>query len=199
MAYLSPIQVAHYAYDAGFRGASLVTAVAVADAESTFDSSAISPGDSCLGLWQINKVHDETNPNALFNSNYNAKMAYSISDHGTNWSAWSTYTSGAYTRYLNLAETVARAATQPSYTHLNVRLNGQSFPAIEVKNTTFLLWTALKKWDIPHRYLGNGKFSINGRTVQGIVYEGNTYLNWGSIPHIKAVKISGEFNFTDSH
>lgn len=199
MTYLPPNQVAHYAYDAGFRGSSLVTAVAVADAESTFDTSATSPGDTCIGLWQINKVNDETNPSTLFNPSYNAKMAYSISNGGTNWSAWSTYTSGTYRRYLSVAESVARAVTLPSYPHLNVRVNGQLFPAIAVQNTTYLLWTVLNKWGIPHRYLGNGKFSINGRTVQGIVYGGNTYLNWASIPDVKAIKINGEFNFTDSH
>ncbi|MCF8564379.1 transglycosylase SLT domain-containing protein [Alicyclobacillus tolerans] len=199
MTYLPANQVAHYAYDAGFRGNSLVTAVAVADAESTFDTSAIGPGDMCIGLWQVNKVHDEANPSALFEPSYSARMAYSISNQGTNWSAWTAYTNGSYKRYWSIAETAVRTMAQPTYSHLNVHVNGQSFPAIAVKNTTYLLWTALKKWDIPYRYLGNGKFSINGRAVQGIVYEGNTYLNWSSIPYIKVIKINGEFNFTDSH
>ena len=199
MAYLSPIQVAQYAYHAGFRGSSLVTAVAVADAESKFDTSIVNPGDTCLGLWQIDKAHDRANPSALFNPSYNAQMAYTISHHGTNWSAWSTYTSGWYARYLNVAEAAARAVTHPTYPHLSVLVNGQSFSAIPVKDTTYLLWTVLKKWDIPYRYLGNGKFSINGQMAQGVIYEGNTYLNWASIPNIKVVKVNGEFNFTDSH
>lgn len=199
MTYLSPVQVAHYAYDAGFRGHSLVTAVAISDAESTFDPSAVNPGGTCFGLWQIDRIHDNANPVALSNPTYNARMAFSISNHGTNWNAWTTYSSGAYARYLNVAATAARAVTQPSYPRLNVHVNGQSFSAIAVKNTTYLLWTSLKKWDIPYRYLGNGKFSISGHTVPGIVYKGNTYLNWGSIPHVKATRINGEFNFTDSH
>lgn len=199
MTYLSPNQVAHYAYDAGFRGNSLVTAVAIADAESSFDTSATSPGDTCLGLWQINKVNDESNPSSLYDPTVNANMTYSISNGGTNWNAWTTYTSGSYTKYLSVAEAAAQSVAQPSYPSINVRVNGQPFPAIASNNVSYLLWTVLKKWDIPYSYLGNGKFSINGRTVQGIVYQGNTYLNWASIPNIKVVKINGEFNFTDSH
>lgn len=199
LTFLPPNQVAHYAYDAGFRGKALVTAVAVAGAESTFNTSAISPADTCFGLWQIDETHDIGNTSALLNPSFNASMAYSISDHGTNWRAWSTYTNGSYLRYWSSAETAAHAVTEPSYPHVNIRVNGTPFPAIANNNETYLLWTTLSNWNIPHHYIGNGKFSIDGHTVQGIVYKGNTYLEWGSIPDIKVTKTHGEFNFTDSY
>ena len=193
------MQVAHYAYDAGFRSNALVTAVAVADAESTFDTSAVSPTDTCFGLWQIDEMHARGNPSALLNPSFNASMAYSVSDHGTNWSAWTAYTNGSYRRYWSVAEAAAHAVSQWPYSHLNVHVNDTPFPAIANHNATYLLWTALSKWNIPHQYLGNGKFSVDGHTVQGIVYDGNTYLSWGSIPDIHVTKTNGEFNFTDSY
>ncbi|GEO25001.1 hypothetical protein AAC03nite_07860 [Alicyclobacillus acidoterrestris] len=199
MTYLPPAQVAHYAYDAGFRGNSLVTAVAIAGSESSFNPSATSPANTCLGLWQINKVHDTANPSALYDPSDNAKMAYSISDHGTNWRAWSTYTNGSYKKYLSVAKTAAKAVANPSYPSVNVEVDGQAFSAIAVNNETYLLWTALSKWGIPYKYLGNGKFSIQGQTVQGVVDDGNTYLNWSSIPDIQVTKVNGEFSFTDSY
>ncbi|MFD1677103.1 transglycosylase SLT domain-containing protein [Alicyclobacillus fodiniaquatilis] len=198
MAFLSPNQVAQYAYEAGFRGHSLVTAVAVAGGESTFDPAATSPGDTSIGLWQINEIHDEADPSALLNPSFSAKMAYTISEHGTNWEPWRAYTNGSYKKYVSVAETAAQDVTPKAYPHLNVDVNGKAFPAISVQNSTYLLWTVLLKCGIPHKYLGNGKFSIDGQTVQGVVHEGNTYLDWGSIPDIKVVKVNGEFNFTDS-
>ncbi|WP_258112502.1 transglycosylase SLT domain-containing protein [Alicyclobacillus sp. SP_1] len=216
MAYLPPNQVAHYAYDAGFRGNSLVTAVAIAGAESTFNTSAINYNDTCLGLWQINKMHDEARPMALFSPNVNAKLAYSIADGGRNWYAWTTYTSGWYKKFWNVAENAAhsilpKVRTQQDHSsrsktmvraikhHFGVLVNGSPFPSIVDRGVTYLLWTVLSKWNVPHKYLGNGKFSISGRTVQGLVHEGNTYLEWSTIPGIKVMKIDGAFTFTDSN
>jgi hypothetical protein len=68
------------------------------------------------GLWQINGSHDGVDGaapakggplpgsswiNSMFNPAANAKEAISISQNGTNWSAWSTYKNGAYKQYLN--------------------------------------------------------------------------------------------------
>lgn len=202
MIYLSANQVAQYAYHAGFRGKGLVTAVAIADAESTFDAKAVSPSDRSLGLWQIGKGHDKANPSALLNPKFNAKMAYSISDHGTDWSAWRTYTNGSYKKFWNVAQaaaqTVATVATT-TYPHLDVDVNGQTFPAIAVHNETYLKWTVLKKWGIPYKYLGNGRFSFQGQTVKGVVYKNDTYLPWTSFSQVHVAKTSGTFNFSISN
>lgn len=201
MSYLSANQVAQYAYDAGFRHQALVTAIAVSDGESGFNPKAASPSDTSLGLWQIGKVHDSANPSALFDPTYNAKMAYTISDHGTNWSPWRVYTSGTYKKFLGIAKKAAHRIKVKSsvYHSLRVDVNSHSFVAIKVNHETYLLWTALKKWDMPYKYTGKGKFTIDGQHVQGVVYQHDTYLPWNKIPDIQATKINGIFNFTSTY
>jgi hypothetical protein len=100
-------QVDVFASRAGFTGGSLSTIVAIAGAESGWNST---PPDNVnndiwhsrdRGILQINNhwqswVSDACayDPQCSFNA------AYKISSNGTNFSAWSTYTSGAYTSYL---------------------------------------------------------------------------------------------------
>lgn len=99
---LSPQQVRGIAYAAGFRGAALNTAVQIAGAESSFiptNSYTPGPQESSHGLWQIN-VAPTANPQyANYNLNnplVNAKIAFAMSKGGTDWSPWTTYTSGRY-------------------------------------------------------------------------------------------------------
>ncbi|MDP9727933.1 transglycosylase SLT domain-containing protein [Alicyclobacillus tolerans] len=199
MAYLSAHQVAHYAYEAGFRGSSLVTAVAIADSESSFNSTAVNPDHSCFGLWQISDSNRGAQPDLLFHPLDNARMAYFISDGGFNWSAWTSFDSGSYKQFLGIAEhSVLEVEQSAHFPRINVRVDGQPFMAVEVGNSTYMLWTILAKWGIPYKYLGNGKFSIDGRKVKGFVYKGSSYIKWRSIPNIQVNKVNGEFNFTES-
>jgi LysM repeat protein len=68
-------------------------AAEVAMAESGGRQYALSPTND-YGYWQINGSHGPAE--ATFNPMGNAKAAIAISDDGTNWDAWTTYTSGAY-------------------------------------------------------------------------------------------------------
>jgi len=72
-------------------------------AESSGRQDAIdndSNGSTDRGIWQINSVHSQFNPSLLLsNALYNAKAAVAIYN-GSGWGAWTTYTSGAYQRYL---------------------------------------------------------------------------------------------------
>jgi LysM repeat protein len=68
-------------------------AAEIAMAESGGNQYALSPTDD-YGYWQINGSHGPAL--ATFNPIGNAKAAIAISDDGTNWDAWTTYTSGAY-------------------------------------------------------------------------------------------------------
>ncbi|MEU7955963.1 transglycosylase SLT domain-containing protein [Micromonospora humida] len=105
---------AQVAYAAGFRNNPLVTAVAVAMAESSCNPSAVGsngPTAGCpngsldRGLWQINNCyHPTVNDSCAYNSQCNANAAYSISSGGSNWQPWSTYNNGAYTAYLSAAQ-----------------------------------------------------------------------------------------------
>lgn len=121
--YLTPRQIAEHAYDAGFRGQSLTTAVAVALAESGGDASAHNGQgqDDSYGLWQIN-LYGSLGParrrqfhlksdDQLYGPDLNARAAWSISDHGTDWSPWSTYTYGQYRDHLGAAHQAAQAVT----------------------------------------------------------------------------------------
>lgn len=67
-------------------------AAQVACAESGGDPDAYSPTDD-VGLWQINSSWGSE---ASTVPSVNARAAVSISDDGTSWSPWTTYTSGIY-------------------------------------------------------------------------------------------------------
>lgn len=78
--------------DAGGNPADAVTAASIAMAESGGNQYALSPTDD-YGYWQINASNGAL---ATFNPYGNARAAITLSDNGTNWSPWTTYTSGAY-------------------------------------------------------------------------------------------------------
>jgi soluble lytic murein transglycosylase-like protein len=67
-------------------------AAQIATAESGGNPDAISPTDD-YGLWQINASHGAQ---ATLNPTLNAEAAVAISSDGTNWTPWTTYTSGIY-------------------------------------------------------------------------------------------------------
>ena len=69
-----------------------VLAASVAMAESGGNPDAVSPTDD-YGLWQINGSWGSM---ASLSPDANARAAISISGDGNDWSAWTTYTSGAY-------------------------------------------------------------------------------------------------------
>jgi uncharacterized protein YgiM (DUF1202 family) len=101
-------------YNAGLRGNPLVTAVAVALAESGCNPSATgyngptagcASGSTDRGLWQINNCYHPTVSDACaYDPQCNANAAYSISGGGSNWTPWSTYNNGVYAGYLSAAQ-----------------------------------------------------------------------------------------------
>lgn len=120
---LTPEQIARHAYDAGFRGQALTTAVAVALAESAGDTHAHNavPPDDSYGLWQVNMLgalgperrrdFHLTSDAELFDPAVNARAAWSISGRGSSFHPWSTYTNGAYRGHLTEARAAARAVS----------------------------------------------------------------------------------------
>ena len=108
----------------GFKGDALKTAYAIAIAESGGRSNAhngdASTGDDSYGLYQINmigslgparrkKFNLKSNQD-LFNPSTNAGIAAHMSQRGNNWSAWSSYKTGAYMKHLKQADAVALEA-----------------------------------------------------------------------------------------
>lgn len=120
--------VARAAYNAGFRGDALVTAVAVAGGESSYNPDAV--GDVALqtekwgpsvGIFQIRTL---TNPSewtgidaqrdinqigGAANIQNNANTAFELSKNGTDFSPWSAFTSGAYNDYIENAATAVNS------------------------------------------------------------------------------------------
>jgi hypothetical protein len=85
---------------AGWSGRDLITAVAVAGAESGYNATAVGKpnrnGSRDYGLWQINSVHNPTAQNWR-DPNVNARMAYQVwSQAGRKWSPWSAYKNRSY-------------------------------------------------------------------------------------------------------
>jgi hypothetical protein len=78
--------------DAGGNSADAFMAAEIAMAESGGNQYALSPTDD-YGYWQINASNGAL---ATFNAYGNARAAITLSNDGTNWDAWTTYTSGAY-------------------------------------------------------------------------------------------------------
>jgi hypothetical protein len=97
--------IANVASQAGFRGADLVTAVAVALAESQGDPNAechdcLGVPEWSIGLWQINlNAHPQYASVNLRDPLVNAQAAYALSG-GNNFNAWSTFTGGQYQAHL---------------------------------------------------------------------------------------------------
>lgn len=85
---------------AGGAPAAAPIAAAIAMAESGGNTAATnndSNGTVDRGLWQINSVHGSQ---STYDVMGNARAAIAISNNGSNWSPWTTYTNGAYQQYL---------------------------------------------------------------------------------------------------
>jgi hypothetical protein len=95
-------------------------ASAVALAESGGDPQSTdndSDGSVDRGLWQINSVHGAQ---STYSVTGNTKAAIAISNNGTDWSAWVTYNSGAYKKFLGSSALVTNPGTSPSNTLSNL-------------------------------------------------------------------------------
>lgn len=96
------------ATNAGFTGQDLVTAVAVAMAESSGNPNALGDigiGQGSFGLWQINSYwHPEYGPDfsKLYDPQTNANAAYAIYvAAGNSFTPWSTFKTGSYQQFVN--------------------------------------------------------------------------------------------------
>lgn len=94
---------------AGFSGDSLVTAIAVAMAESGgVPQKSKYKGEESYGMWQVHiPSHPEYTPGQMMDPMQNAQAAFKISGGGANWKPWSVYKSGAYKQFLDEARRAA--------------------------------------------------------------------------------------------
>ena len=113
---LSRSQVAAYAFASGFRGDALQIIVAIARAESGWDTSKTSPlnsdGSVDRGLVQINsRAHSEVPDSQCYNPQGAMAAAYRISKGGTDFTPWTMFKNGEYKQYLQ--ETVSSVNGNP--------------------------------------------------------------------------------------
>lgn len=72
-------------------------AVKISHGESGWNTNAHNPnGENSKGLWQINQDAHGLRYGDLFNVDNNARAMCAISSGGTNWRAWTVYTSGMW-------------------------------------------------------------------------------------------------------
>lgn len=165
--------VARAAHAAGFPDKELVTAVAIAYAESSFNAGAThhnSDGSTDYGLWQINSVHafPEIASGTWRDPAANAGMAKRVWD-SQGWGAWSTYRPSdpvGYARFLAargpaglfVASAVGiGAAAQGAIQGPADLVNGVSADAGEVLNTAAEIakepLSVLKWFENPHSWM----------------------------------------------
>lgn len=117
---MTPAQIAAVAANAGFSGDDLITAVAVALAESNPPGNEQSVGDqgTSFGLWQIHlPAHPEFEGLNHLDPQVNAHEAFDVySTAGESFQPWSTYSvNGSYRNFLQDAATgVAQLVGPPS-------------------------------------------------------------------------------------
>lgn len=112
----SPSEVYQYLIGAGFNPSSATTMVAIAQAESSLRDDArgdlgiqTSIWGPSYGLFQIRTLKQQTGTGqdrdiaSLVDPARQAAAAYRISDGGTDFSPWSTYTNGSYRQFLGTA------------------------------------------------------------------------------------------------
>src|SRR6266568_3902643 len=84
--------------------ASIAAAISMAE-DTSGDPNVVSPTND-VGLWQINlPSHPQYNVTELQDPLSNAKAAVAISNNGRNWNPWTSYTSGAYLRFVSGSST----------------------------------------------------------------------------------------------
>lgn len=81
-----------------------------------------------------------------------------------------------------------------TYTSQQVFVQNQPFRAIAVDGVTYVIWSALVAAGTVYAYKGSGLMDIDGTLVQGVIFQGNTYLPWYALhPGITAQRV---FSFT---
>jgi len=152
MAKLAIPQLIGLASGAGFSGDDLVTAVAIALAESGGDPQAYNPeqsagaaqGRGSFGLWQIYlTAHPEFAGQNLLDPQVNAAAAYAVySAAGASFRPWSTFESGAYEA--NVAAVTQALSSNPDV----VASGGDGGPSSSGDLLTLVIAGGLALWAV---------------------------------------------------
>jgi hypothetical protein len=124
--------------------APIATAIAMAESggspSAQGDITLMTPTwDWSAGLWQIRGLRSERNSGALRdsvanqNAAKNASAMYVISSGCTNWTPWSTYTNGAYLRFMGIADQAVR------FVYAYYLKHGHTFPTVAAPDPTAVI------------------------------------------------------------
>lgn len=106
MTILTYKQEQQYLISAGFSPSEAVIGSAIGMAESSRNTDAIN-WVPCVGFMQVNaKAHPQWTVEQLRDPAINARVAYAVYK-SQGWKAWTTYTSGAYKKYMGAATAAA--------------------------------------------------------------------------------------------
>jgi hypothetical protein len=181
------------------RDAEILTAVS--GAESGYGANPISPknknGTTDYGLFQINSVHNDLNPESLVNADLNtqAKAAYAVYQK-EGLGAWTTYKNGAYQKYagdlngdgqFTGASTSSSSTSNGTYSPAHAQQEGTSIgidPGEMMKLATALGYKPVDTDAVGNRNLiAMGLGMMGGRTyadsmknAAGIMNDGNNAL-----------------------
>ena len=116
------------------------------------------------GLWQIdNQAWASITNTCAFTAKCNADGAYAISQNGTSFSPWATYTSGTYSSYLSVAQTAItalRGGTVPSGV-AGVCLSRAAYAQdAAVITSTCGSGTGRQQWHIGRHAVRDGKYCL---------------------------------------
>lgn len=201
MAQYTPQQIAQFAYNAGFRGAALNQAVAIALAESGGRNDAYNPetaagtqtGSGSRGLWQIyGTAHPEYNNSQAFDPQVNANAAYKVFlEAGRSFRPWSTYNAGvrANTDYAAMirgatkqsARNLGSAGSSQNPTPVKTVAAGvsgwQAFAALPVTQSSINATPAPKGGDVVNLPFG---LSFN-KSDAAFIFFGSGFLIFGVV------------------
>ncbi|WP_367305643.1 retropepsin-like aspartic protease [Alicyclobacillus acidocaldarius] len=96
-----------------------------------------------------------------------------------------------------MAQAATRAPSSVSHVkvapgHVRVIIHGKLYDAIRVGNDTYVEEAAFNAFGTPYVDLGNGNIALTGRNVQGVVYDGKTYVPWSALaPSVRAIPLKG--------
>lgn len=162
MPVISDAAIASVARAQGLNPTNTAIAVAVAIAESGGNTNAHNaiPPDNSYGLWQINMLGDMgpsrrkqfglSSNDELYDANVNAKAMSALSNGGTNWKPWTTYTRGTYRAYMarGMAAAGSSSGTVGVIETLPVKDESGSFTSItrffdRLQDPQFWIWFGL--------------------------------------------------------
>jgi murein DD-endopeptidase MepM/ murein hydrolase activator NlpD len=166
---------------------SIAAAIALAESGGNPDANLHTSSENSVGLWQINLyAHPQYSYAQMQDPVQNAQAMVAVSNQGTNWIPWTTYTSGKYQQFLQGTATSGSPTTPPWYTNSYVDNYGSPDP-----------YGGFPKPDINVSVpAGNPITALFSGVVSGVDNPSGGVPPWG---HVVTVKLDNAINSIATH